>query len=105
MLSKLRRKWHAFKALPAGERFQTIHQQRAHAPVWVKAIMIGGAVVAFGIGVVLTVMPGPAIVFFALAGALAAIESQRVALGLDRGEELVRGLIARWHHRRRLGRR
>jgi hypothetical protein len=104
LLSKLRSEWRAFKALPPGERFQTIHQQQARAPVWVKGLMVAGAVIALGIGVVLTVMPGPAIVFFGLAAALAAIESRWVARALDRGEELVRELLAKRNHGRGLGR-
>lgn len=101
MLRKLKSRWRAFKALAPGKRFQTIHEQQASAPIWVKVLMIAGSVVALGIGVLLTVMPGPAFVFFGLAGALAAIESTWVARGLDRGELFVRELIARRKHRRR----
>jgi hypothetical protein len=100
VISKLKKKWRGFKASPAGKRFQTVHDQQADAPAWVKPLMIAGAVIAFGIGVVLTVVPGPAVVFFALAGALAATESAWVARGLDRGEVVARRLVARIRGRR-----
>jgi hypothetical protein len=100
-IAQLRSKWRAFRALPPGERFQTIHRQQARAPVWVKGLMIAGAVIALGIGVVLSVMPGPAIVFFAVAGVLAAVESRSVARALDRGEALARALAWRVREFRR----
>jgi hypothetical protein len=88
VLRKLRRKWHDFKRLPVGRRFCTVHERQANAAG------------SFAVGIILTVLPGPAVVFFALAGALAAIESAWVARRLDRGEVAARRLIAKWSRRR-----
>jgi hypothetical protein len=52
-----------FKALPVGSRFQALHEQQARASVWMNGLVIAGAVVAFGVDVLLTVLPRPAIVF------------------------------------------
>lgn len=95
--SKLRNKWHEFRALPAGERFQTVHEQQKDAPAWVKPVVIVAALVSFAIAVLLSVLPGPAFVFYGLAGALVALESQWVARGLDRAELRVRAWITRFH--------
>jgi hypothetical protein len=65
-------------------------------------VLIAGAGLSFAIGVVLAVIPGPAIVFFALAGALAAAVSAWVARVLDRAEVLGRRLISRFQHWRRV---
>ena len=103
MVSKLRKRWREFKALPAGERFQSVHEQQSDAPPWVKVVVIAAAMVTFGIGVVLTFIPGPAIVFFGLAGALAASESAWVARRLDDAEVAGRKLIAKLRRRRSHG--
>ncbi len=100
MLAKLRKEWREFKALPVGKRFQSVHEQQSDAPPWVKVAVLAGAVVSLGIGVLLTFIPGPAIVFFALAGALVAMESASVARALDRGEVAGRNFIARFRRRR-----
>ena len=95
MLAKLQRKWRELKALPPGKRFQTVHQRQSGAPAWVKPVLIVSAVIAFAIGILLTVLPGPAVVFYALAGALVATESAWVARWLDRGEVELRKLVKR----------
>ena len=51
------------------------------------------AVLCFGVGVVLTVMPGPGFVFFAFAGALVATQSTTVARFLDSAEVRVRAVL------------
>ena len=99
VLARLKDKWRTFKAHPAGERFQTIHRQQAGASRWLKAAMIAGAVIAFAVGIVLTVLPGPAVVFFALAGALAAVLSAWVARALARAERAVRRVLHRLRRR------
>ena len=95
MLAKLKKKWREVKALPPGKRFQTVHRRQSGAPAWVKPVVFAGALIAFAIGVLLTILPGPAVVFYALAGALAAIESAWVARRLDRGEVALRALVTR----------
>jgi hypothetical protein len=108
VLSRLRKKWRGFEALPAGKRFQTIYEQQRGAPAWVKPVVIAGAVISFGIGVLLSVLPGPAFVFYGLAGALLAVESLWVARALDNGELAARRRITRfrkWRAKRRAARR
>jgi hypothetical protein len=90
--------------MPAGKRFQTLHTQQKDAPVWAKALMVFGAVLALAIGVLLTVLPGPAILFYALAAAFAGIQSAWIARALDRAEVAVRTQLARlqrWWSKRR----
>ncbi len=104
MFSGLRSRWRKLEAIPAGKRFQTLHAQQKDAPWWAKALMILGAVLALGIGILLTVLPGPAILFYALAAAFAGIQSAWIARGLDRAELAVRKQLARlrrWWSRRR----
>jgi hypothetical protein len=55
------------------------------------------------VGVVLVFIPGPAILFFLIAGALLAVQSLGVARALDWSE--LRGRAAVKAMRRRLGRR
>jgi hypothetical protein len=101
MWTALRKRLREVKALPVGRRFQSVHERQADAPAWVKPLVLGGAVLAFGIGVVLSIIPGPAFVFFGLAGMLLAIESAWVAKKLDRAEVAIRELIARFRRHRR----
>ena len=53
------------------------------------------AVAALAVGIVLMFIPGPAILFFLLAGGLLAAESRGVARGLDWSEVRIRR-IAKW---------
>jgi hypothetical protein len=103
--SRLRGRWRAFKALPAGTRFQRFHEQQKDAPTWVKLLLIVGALASIAAGVILTFVPGPAFVFFGLAGAMLATQSVHVARLLDRAELAARALMVRaratWASRRR----
>lgn len=100
MLAKFQREWREFKALPVGERFQAVHEKQAGGPTWVKAVVVAAAVLSFAIGIVLMFIPGPAIVFFGIAGALIATESAWVARNLDRAEVAARNLVTRLRRRR-----
>jgi len=93
--ANLRRRWRAFKALPPGERFERFHEQQKDAPAWVKPVMIVSALVSVAVGVVLVLIPGPAFVFFGIAGALLATQSAHVARALDHAEVWGRSLMAR----------
>ena len=64
MLARLK-KWREVKALPPSKRFQTLHEQQRSGQAWIRPLLIAGAVISFAIGVVLAVIPGPAVVFFA----------------------------------------
>lgn len=57
-----------------------------------RVLRIGVAVLAFGVGLVLAVMPGPAILFFLLSGSLLAGESRGVARLLDHAEVRLRAI-------------
>jgi hypothetical protein len=96
VLAKLKTKWRELKSYPPGKRFQTVYEKQKDAPAWVKPVVIAGAIVAFGIGVLLSIMPGPAFVFYGLAGALLATESAWAARQLDRAELAARRLHTRW---------
>lgn len=106
--SDLKRRWRAFAALPSGERFARFHAQQKDAPAWVKPLLIVAAVASIAVGVVLVFIPGPAFVFFGLAGAMLATQSVHVARLLDRLEVVTRALLrrarTRWDALRRRGR-
>jgi hypothetical protein len=99
MFERLHKEWSRFKAYPAGERFARVHERQKGAPAWVRPAMLIGAVVAFAIGVPLAVLPGPAVLFFAISGALLAAQSAWVARQLDRAEVALRKLVKRFRRR------
>jgi len=91
--------WRALKASKPGKRFKEAHERQREADKtrsawarWLRPIL---GVVAFGVGVVLAFIPGPAVVFFALAAALFAAESMTIAKALDRVELWLRGVWAK----------
>jgi hypothetical protein len=86
MLRRLKALWRRFRALEPGERFQTLHREQKSRSTAVKAAFLALAIASFAVGVVLTFVPGPAVLFFALGGALLATQSRRIARGLDAGE-------------------
>jgi hypothetical protein len=74
-----------------GRRFTEFNQRmRRDSPSWIRPFYLGAAIVSFVIGVVLAFIPGPAILFFALAAALVAAQSSWLAERLDRAEVRVR---------------
>src|SRR3982751_1868031 len=80
-----------------GRRFRR-HYDIAHRPgnelsIIRRIIRFLIALVAMAVGVVLTFMPGPAVLFFALAGALLATESRGVATALDWSELKLRDVF------------
>jgi|GEM_PF-442235 len=98
-----RLQWKAFKEAPPGQRFAQHYRRSRNArekgSAWARPLRWLLALVCFAIGVVLVFIPGPAILFFAVAGLLAASDSQAVARALDRLEiELWR--LFSWGHRR-----
>jgi hypothetical protein len=96
-----RKLWHDLLASRAGKRFQHFHA--AHAAKrsgWARALTISAALICVAVGVVLAFIPGPAVVFFALAVALASTQSHWLAQKCDRAELYLR---AAW--RKRLRRR
>ena len=104
--SSLAAEWQRLKRSPPGERFEAFNerqQRRARGPI--KALYLAGAVVSLAVAVVLVFIPGPAFVFFILAGALLAAQSRWVARRLDRlevtGRETAIRIRAWWRRMRR----
>jgi hypothetical protein len=93
-LARLKDHWHAFKLLPPGERFQKHYRQHRQSEAGkspVRRILYAVVgVVAFAVGVVLMFIPGPAILFFLIAGGLFATQSLWVARALDWTEVRIR---------------
>lgn len=103
MLRKIEAKWSKLKHDQPGKRFQNFRERERDRPSWVRAAYLGAALVLFAIGVVLVFIPGPAVVFFALAGGLLATQSSWVARQLDRFELAAREkleLVRAWWKRR-----
>jgi hypothetical protein len=105
MENTIRQRWHALTGGHPGRRFEDRYEAARAARRkggWshrlTRALRLLVALLAFGVGVVLTVMPGPAFVFFILSGSLLAAESRGVARILDRGEVRLRTL-GRWCRR------
>jgi hypothetical protein len=104
--SSLTEEWQRLKRASPGKRFQAFNerqQQRARGPI--KALYLGGALVSLAVGVVLVFIPGPAFVFFILAGGLLAAQSRWMAERLDRlevtGREKATQVRAWWRRARR----
>ncbi|HMJ55346.1 MAG TPA: hypothetical protein VK540_24895 [Polyangiaceae bacterium] len=90
MLARLKDQWNAFKRLEPGKRFQTQyrrHRQSKAGKSPVRRVLYAVAgLLSVAVGVVLTFIPGPAVLFFLIAGALFAVQSLWVARALDGGE-------------------
>jgi Flp pilus assembly protein TadB len=105
-LAQLKRQWSEFKRLEPGTRFQTQHDRHRRSaagksPVRRAAYLVL-AIVCLAVGVVLVVIPGPAVLFFAIAAGLLAIQSRVVARACDSGEIRLRRALAaakRWKRR------
>ncbi|MDB6127662.1 MAG: hypothetical protein JWM35_1558 [Verrucomicrobia bacterium] len=106
MFNSLTEQWHGLKRGTPGHRFQSSHAAARHRkiPWWHRLFRFGLALVSILVGAFFAVMPGPAVIFFAIAGALLATESRRLAVALDWSEVKLRALI-HWakRHWRQLG--
>jgi hypothetical protein len=93
---KARATWEEMKDDPPGQRFQR-HYRRRQREQSGRGRLKRGAVCAalIAVGVVLMFIPGPAVVMYALAGAVLAEDSLRVARALDWTELRLRSLV-RW---------
>lgn len=96
---KLKRQWEVLKRGKPGrrfvERYQAAQRKENRATLATRIVRFGIAIAAIGVGVVFAVIPGPAFVFFALAGALLASESRGVAKFFDWCEVKIRAVL-RW---------
>ncbi len=104
MMQWVKKQWRALRESRPGERFEDRYRAANRSEKGGRlaghVVRVALAIVAFAIGVVLTIFPGPAVVFFALAGALMATESRWVAQLLDWTElklrAIGRALWERW---------
>lgn len=98
MGGKLRQKWREFRAGKPGrrfqERFERNQQARHNKRFHVRALWTALAICLFLIGVVLVFIPGPAVLFFAVSGAILAERSRSMARLLDRTEMMARRVYA-----------
>ncbi|HEX2100181.1 MAG TPA: PGPGW domain-containing protein [Candidatus Synoicihabitans sp.] len=96
MLTRLKHSWTQLRRSPPGERFRRHYEARhargAASSTLRRVILFAIAAVLLAIGVVLMFIPGPAILFFIIAGALLAEESRFVARALDASEVRLRRL-------------
>jgi hypothetical protein len=99
-----REHWRALQRGRPGRRFQERYERARkgkaqHGGAARRIVTIVLSIVCLAIGLVLTVMPGPAVVFFFLAGGLLATESRAVARFMDWAEVHLRQVWA-WAKRR-----
>jgi hypothetical protein len=100
-----REHWEDLKRGRPGHRFQDRYaraRKSAKAGALQRLVFLIGGIVALLIGVVLVVIPGPAVPFFFLAGGMLATESRVIARFMDWSEVRVRNVLAwgkrRWKH-------
>jgi hypothetical protein len=101
VLQRLRQSWRRLRRAKPGRRFRDYHERAQRRPngAVTRVVRLVGALVALAIAIVLTVLPGPAVVFYFLAGMLIAADSALAARWLDRTEAGLRGLWRRWRRR------
>lgn len=85
-----------------GKRFQDAHDRARHngaSSGWARVALVALALVFLVIGIILVFIPGPAFVFFILAGALLAAQWRRMARWLDQTEVVLRRIGSRLKNR------
>ena len=80
------------------DRYERAQESKNRNGTVTRVILILVAILCVAVGLVLTVMPGPAFFFFILAGGILATESRVVARFMDACEVFVRK-VARWTER------
>ncbi|MEY4938552.1 MAG: hypothetical protein RIQ93_287 [Verrucomicrobiota bacterium] len=103
MLTALKRSLANLKLGRPGRRFEQHYEwaqqseSRGASRRWINFLLAG---ITFAIGVVLVFIPGPAVVFFFITGALLAPESRAIARFMDWSEMKIRALwqwaISQW---------
>jgi hypothetical protein len=93
---EFREHWRDLKRGRPGSRFEDRYERarRRERAAGKRIILLAAGIGCFAIGVVLSVIPGPAILFFMLAGGLLASESRFVARAMDWSELKLRKLVA-----------
>jgi hypothetical protein len=95
MLTKWKDGVHELASAEPGKRFTELYERQQGKPGWLKWFYVVGALACVAVGVVLVFIPGPAFVFFILAGGLLSAQSHWMATRLDRAELALRGLWRR----------
>ena len=99
MAASLISEWKTLKRGRPGHRFEdryvALRRTKNRRTLIGRIARLVLAVAALAVGIVLMFIPGPAILFFLLAGGLLAAESRGVARGLDWSEVRIRR-IAKW---------
>jgi hypothetical protein len=103
---RLRQKWREFRSRPPGRRFQEgfarRQRTRKSAPAYKRWLRVGLAICLLLIGVVLTFIPGPAILFFVLGAGILSEQWLGLARALDwlemKGRKAYQG-VKRWWKR------
>mgnify|MGYP003638459923 CR=1 FL=1 len=106
MASKLKGWWRELRRGKPGHRFTAYYQsreerRRAGESRWHRPLRIIGALLSIVVAIPLMVLPGPAVLFYAIAGLLIAGESAVVARILDRCESFIHRQWQRWRHRKK----
>lgn len=103
LMEHFRAHWRALKRGRPGRRFQERYERARHgnrrATTLQRLALIVAAVLCLAIAVVLSIIPGPAIPFFFVAGGLLATESRYVARLMDWFEVRGRAAVA-WGKRK-----
>jgi len=102
MTRTLKARWHAFVAVPRGQRFEA-HHERAHrpnAPGWMRVAMLTVGSILLVLGIVMIVLPGPGLLAIIAGGVIVAEESSRAARVMDRLDLFAYRAVARWRARK-----
>jgi uncharacterized paraquat-inducible protein A len=84
----LKKAWGVFRHAKPGARFEQLHAREQHKTrPWMRPLLVIGTVVSLVLGVIFAFIPGPAVVFFAIAAALLAMQSEWIARHLDEAEQ------------------
>lgn len=98
MTKTLRQQVTQFKAGKQGHRFRDHYarqrQMKDRTSSWSRILVWLIALVLLAIGIVLVFIPGPAVVFFCIAGALLATESHPIAVAMDWCEVKIRAVLS-----------
>ena len=99
MIARLKRQWKTLQRARPGrrfeERYEAAQRKENRASFFARVVRFTIATAALAVGVVLMFIPGPAVLFFAISGALLASESRGVARFLDWSEVKIRAVV-RW---------
>lgn len=107
-MKRVRKFWREFREAEPGNRFRDRYRRRAEQRargerILGQPVILGLAVLCCLIAMPLMITPGPAVLFWGLAGFLVAGESARAARSLDWLELKCRELWRDWRKRRSRG--